>query len=423
MISHSIYFTVLLHFSAEDDCERRAVFRELKSTHYEIESIEEAMETHEYKFLRKPQANIDMELVPLIHFHHRYIFSKGRRDRKNSISTKSTLSTISSQWEIEREEETVDFLGVPRLLDNYVIFNREGRAIAPDIDTDLWLSPLQEDLSSEHSSKVEHEELEFLSSWFSDAYHDINTDENRTLITDKVTVISVSHCSEDEVWMDAPEIPHWLEGEDQDELELFNQPSRPLYYYRDRIKGCYRIIGVEDEMVVLFSGNDDDTIFYNEDDADFEITKTFPEPRITRNIFREPNNDRARRVPKRRRRNRSSSVDRKNDSGIEDDIVGEEVAVASLSLSNEEAAKLGYKTYQFPNTLNHYTKELRMQASESFLDWMLIALLAFIIVMVLFVFCISDIEKKAKKINWTLAETFVQDFREFFQTLKSRLKI
>ena len=98
---------------------------------------------------------------------------------------------------------------------------------------------------------MEHEDIEFLSSWFSDVYHDINTDENRTLITDKVTVISVSHCSEEEVWVDAPEIPHWLEGEDEDELELFNQPSRPLYYYRDRIKGCYRIIGVEDEMLSL----------------------------------------------------------------------------------------------------------------------------------------------------------------------------
>ena len=386
------------------------------------------MEADDYKFLRKPKRNIEMELVPLIHFHHRYIDSKmkRRRNRKNSVSTKSTISTISSTWEIEREEETVDFLGVPRLLTNYVILNREGRAIIPDNETDLWLSPLQEDLSSDHSSsKVEHEEIEFLSSWFSDVYHDINTDENRTLITDKVTVISVSHCSEEEVWVDAPEIPHWLEGEEQDELELFNQPSRPLYYYRDRIKGCYRIIGVEDEMVVLFSGNDDDTIFYNENDGDFEIKKTFPEPRVTRNIFREHNNtERSRHVP-RRRRNRSSSVDRKNDSGIEDidDIIGEEVAVASLSLSDKEAEKLGYKTYQMPCTLNSYTKELRTQASETFLDWMLIALLGFIVVMFFLVFCVSDIEKNVKKINWKLTKRFIEDFRNFFHTLTSRLEI
>lgn len=412
----------------EDDCERRAVFRELKSTHYEIESIEEAMVTDDYKFLRKPKGNIEMELVPLIHFHHRYIDSKlkRKRNRKNSVSTKSTISTISSTWEIEREEETVDFLGVPRLLENYIIFNREGRAIVPDNDTNLWLSPLQEDLSSAHSSsQVEHEDIEFLSSWFSDVYHDINTDENRTLITDKVTVISVSHCSEEEVWVDAPEIPHWLEGEDEDELELFNQPSRPLYYYRDRIKGCYRIIGVEDEMVVLFSGNDDDTIFYNENDEDFEITKTFPEPRVTRNIFREHSNvERLRHAP-RRRRNRSSSVDRKNDSGIEDidDMIGEEVAVASLSLSNKEAEKLGYKTYQVPSTLNSYTKELRMQANETVLDWILIALLGFIVVIFFLVFCVSDVENNLKKINWKLAKNFVQDFREFFNSLKSKLKI
>lgn len=85
-----------------------------------------------------------------------------------------------------------------------------------------------------------------------------------TDVFEKLTVITVG--SDDEVWQDAPEIPDWLD-DGHEELELFNQPSRPLYYYRDRIKGCYRIIGVEDETVVLFSGNDDDTIFYTEEDS------------------------------------------------------------------------------------------------------------------------------------------------------------
>ena len=146
---------------------------------------------------------------------------------------------------------------------------------------------------------------------------------------------------------------------------------------------------------------------------------------MTRNIFREHSNvERLRHAP-RRRRNRSSSVDRKNDSGIEDidDMIGEEVAVASLSLSNKEAEKLGYKTYQVPSTLNSYTKELRMQANETVLDWILIALLGFIVVIFFLVFCVSDVENNLKKINWKLAKNFVQDFREFFNSLKSKLKI
>eukprot|EP00111_Clytia_hemisphaerica_P002255 TCONS_00006318-protein len=381
------------------------------------------METFDYKFLRQPKKNIEMELMPLIHFHHQYVDTNTKRKRKRKTSS-STISTVSTNWEIEREEETIDFLGVPRLLENYVIFNREGRAIIPDAETDLWLSPLQEDLRSEESTKgvVEHEEIEFLSSWFSDAYHDIHTDENRTLITDKVTVISsVSHCTGEEVWVDAPEIPHWLEGEEEEELELFNQPSRPLYYYRDRIKGCYRIIGIEDETVVLFSGNDDDTIFYNEDDDDFQITKTFPEPRVTRNIFREFSVERTRQVVQ-RRRNRSNSADRKNDSGIEDidDMIGEEVALASLSLSDKEAKELGYKTYQVRNN-DLSSRERRIHSSETFLDWILVALFGFIIMVFVFVFCVKDLDKATKKFNLKAIKKFYHDIEGLFYRLKTRI--
>ena len=402
----------------ENDCERRNVFRELKSTHYEIQSIEEAMQGCEYKFLRKPVGNIEIELVPLIHFYHQYKESNTKRKRKHSIT-----SSITS-CDIEREEETIMFLGVPRLLENYVILNREGRAIKPDSDTDLWLSPLQEELSREGSTDS-HEELEFLSSWFSDVYHDIHTDENRTLITDKVTVISVGHCSdeEEEVWVDAPEIPHWLEGEDEEELELFNQPSKPLYYYRDRIKGCYRIIGVEDETVVLFSGNDDDTIFYNEEEDDFEFTKTFPEPRVTRNIFREFSGDGTRQLSAPspyRRRNRSNSTDRKNDSGIEDvdDMIGEEVAVASLSLSNKEAEKLGYKTLQVKS---QRSLQMHPQSSDALLDWVLIFLLTIIVLVFLFVYCFNDLERMGRRFNIKSMSDLYREMNRLAFSLKTRM--
>lgn len=295
------------------------------------------MQTYDYRFLRKPEPSVEIELTPLITFHElhkNYLLSKSRRKMKNSSSTLSGY--------IENEEESIAFLGVPRLLENYVILNREGDVVKTDIETDLWLSPLQEDLVLEDANKASNQdELDFLSSWFSDVYQDVNTDENRTFITDKVTVISVSR-SDDEVWMDAPEIPHWLDDDEHEELELFNQPARPLYYYRDRIKGCYRIIGVEDEPVVLFSGNDDDNIFYNEND-DFFVANTFPEPKITRTSF--PN------TAEQHSQNRSvplvvryGDVDLKNDSGIEDidDLIGEEIAVASLSLTSEEIEKLSY---------------------------------------------------------------------------------
>lgn len=338
IIIRSIFFFVLEH-----DCERRAIFRELKLSHYEIQSIKESMQTFDYRFLRIPERSIEIELTPLITFHElhkQHLINKSKKKRKDSSSTVSGC--------VENEEESIAFLGVPRLLENYVILNREGDVVRTDTDTDLWLSPLQEDMVIEDPNKEDNlEEIEFLSDWFSEVYQDVNTDENRTFITDKVTVISVSR-SDEEIWMDAPEIPHWLDDE-HEELELFNQPARPLYYYRDRIKGCYRIIGVEDETVVLFSGNDDDNIFYNEND-DFFVANTFPEPKITRSTF--PTN-----FEHAQNRAEPLSVhyvdDAKNDSGIEDidDLIGEEIAVASLSLSSDGIEKPGHRMKRrFDNT-------------------------------------------------------------------------
>lgn len=414
----------------ENDCERRTVFRELKNDHYEIESIEEAMKTNEYKFLRKPEGNIEIELKPLIHFHHLYREANTlKRKRKDSSSTISVSLSSSSSCEVEREEESIAFLGVPRLLENYIILNREGGIVKPDNETDLWLQPLKEELSVEEQPPDSHEEMEFLSSWFSDVYQDLNTDENRTLVTDKVTVISsVTHCTDEEVWVDAPEIPHWLEGENQADLELFNQPSRPLYYYRDRIKGCYRIIGVEDETVVLFSGNDDDTIFYNEDEDDFKITKTFPEPRVTRNIYKEVKRDKQVRPIPYRRNTRRSSNDRKNDSGIEDieDIVGEEVAVASFSLTDKEAQKLGYKTCQVKSNSWKLGQRL-MTANETVLDWILIFILGMAVMVLIVVCTVKDTELHFRPNDVVKNLKFVQeDFHNFchklIMTLKTRFR-
>jgi len=370
---------------AEDDQERRAILRDLndvrcdtdslnskslRPTHddvdrrqknlsdyhrYDIESVQELMQAHEYKFIREPKGDIELELEQIIEYGNNEMMQKTTKSRFR----KKKISTCSAALDAEGVEEKILFLGVPRLLENYVILNREGYVVKPDQIPDLWLSPFQEDLpnSSAEPDEANMSELEFLSSWFSDVIRtDDNTMERRqTTLTDmleKLTVITVG--SDDEVWLDAPEIPHWLD-EEQEELELFNQPSRPLYYYRDRIKGCYRIIGVEDETVVLFSGNDDDTIFYTEEDSfnpimnssderDNDSAEVMMTKLMNGGISYDPRPSfvsRYRRIYNRLRYGiKVDDVnDAKNDSGIDEDIdenACDDLQVSSYSLSNRE---------------------------------------------------------------------------------------
>ena len=273
------------------------------------------MLTNDFKFIREPPMKKEMELVPIKDFHLFHKLSKKKKKKHDDSSS-------SSSSYIEKTEESIDFLGVPRLLENYVVLNREGYVVKVDEQKDIWRSPLEENIvDNKKDDDDENDDIEFLSSWFSDVYQDILTDDQRTTFTvntdifEKVTVISVSQGSDEEVWEDAPDIPHWLDDEDQD-LELFNQPSKPLYYYRDRIKGCYRIIGVEDETVILFSGNDDDTIFYSGEVWCETVNFSNSAGRLKQEVVLGCNN--------------TSRLDTKNDSGIEDDYGATEEVASSL---------------------------------------------------------------------------------------------
>lgn len=323
----------------ENDLERRELLRHFETHRYHIESIEQAMLINDYRFLRKPKGNIELELTPIIEFHTLYKNETAHRKRKRRNSSSSSTSSY-----IEQGEEQIRFLGVPRLLENYVILNREGYVVTNNPDRDIWLEPLNEFEAVDEPVDEDELDMDFISSWFSDVYQtDLNTDEVRTLVTvntdilEKVTVISVSNASDEDVWVDAPDIPHWLD-EDYEELELFNQPSRPLYYYRDRIKGCYRIVGVEDETVVLFSGNDDDSIFYPGECESWDENQQSEEDRLGRFV--------------------RTDSDRKNDSGIEDDIVAEDIAIASLSLSKKQDRKLDHKTALRVNKRVTFSKDM-----------------------------------------------------------------
>jgi len=259
----------------EDAADRRAILRSLSMRPPDMGSVEELTHTNSYKFIRTPQHNSKLQMDRIIEFGDPQVTDD--EDNGGPLPPLRKFSACSNHFpNADEVENNIPFLGVPRIIENYVVLNREGGVVNTDTMTDLWLSPF-EDKSEENvgdddqiNSISNQSELDFLSSWFSDVYHTDGSDSEKrhgcaTSMTEleKLTVISVIS-DEEEVWVDAPEIPHWLD-EGTDDHGLFNQPSRPLYYYRDRIKGCYRIIGVEDETVVLFSGNDDDTIFYNED--------------------------------------------------------------------------------------------------------------------------------------------------------------
>lgn len=348
----------------EDDIERRSILRDLNDNRYDIVSVQELMQTHEYKFIREPKGDVELELEQIVEYSEPKTEEKSKKGKTRKKSRKRRVSACGS-LDAEGLEENILFLGVPRLLENYVILNREGYKVNLDDIPDLWLSPFEENLNENNGADEDnHSELEFLSSWFSDVYQTdiITTDRRPTLMTDmfeKLTVITVGS-DDDEVWLDAPEIPHWLD-EEPEELELFNQPSRPLYYYRDRIKGCYRIIGVEDEQVVLFSGNDDDTIFYADENS-FNPT-TGPMNTINE-LDTPPKDDRMtghirppiphdpgpgivskyRRIYNRLRYgkvDKDDTNDTKHDSGIDEDIdenACEDMALSPFSLSTSERA-------------------------------------------------------------------------------------
>jgi len=98
-------------------------------------------------------------------------------------------------------------------------------------------------------------------------------------------------------------------------------------------------------------------------------------------------------------------------------MIGEEVAFASLSLSNKEAEKLGYKTLQVKNV-----RSLQMypRASDTLLDWLLIFTLTIIVLVFLFVYCFNDLEKTGRRFNIKSMSDLYREMDRLFISLKAR---
>ena len=270
------------------------------------------------------------------------------------------MSEIPCEHEECQSEEEQPFLTVETVLEEYACYDHEGGEIIVH-DSSRRLDDSTSSFDDESSIKDEDEievkdlrsnELDIVSYHCSDVIQqNVNSDDCTSVtyptdvfdITTAVVadIISESDENESDVWEDAKAIPHWLDFETED--HLFTQPHRPFYYYRDRIKGCYRIIGVEDETVVLFSGNDDDSIFYgcqNEERNVRDISalrRSHSLGLLNSSIHKSE--------PRPTRQANIGHIERKNDSGIEDveDSIADD-GLIETALSAKECHDMGRVT-------------------------------------------------------------------------------
>merc|ERR1719230_609077 len=125
----------------EDDMERRVILRDLKDGGeggggYDIGSVDELMQTHDYKFIRQPKPQLHLEMNRIIEFGDPQ--STDDEDTGGPIPPPRNKSTVSL-LDPEDAEDQVQFLGVPRILEKYVILNREGSVVNLNSIPDLWL--------------------------------------------------------------------------------------------------------------------------------------------------------------------------------------------------------------------------------------------------------------------------------------------
>ena len=394
----------------ETDSEKRMLLREIQIDPYSLESLPEAMENYDYEFLRKPNPCGEFEL--------------------ESVTCEDRIGSNEDEEEaIEYSNDMKPFLGLTTMLENYLILDREGQEMPPDWNEDFIIQTEESDeLVAAYETMIKSPdvtEMDIVSfSIFGDG-GDTNADActTATVPTDVVeiatTVIAENESEDndsDEIWADAKDIPHWLDSEHEE--HLFNQPHRPFYYYRDRIKGCYRIIGVEDETVVLFSENDDDSIFYGKNmNTDIDANGTsrsnsFSIPRVgsftTMPSIAEQKGVNLRNplfpaLRNRRRRsfqNGENSSEKKNDSGIEDseDNTIDENGDVTLSLSASEATALGRVTKMIKG--HRSTKSVSFEGIDSeryITEYVFVTLGTFSVSVALAVFIVTLLSNEAEK--------------------------
>ena len=318
--------------------EKRILLREFSHYTYNMLTVKEAMKScDECHYLKKPDQLACFE-----------------------------MSEIASEEDTVQVEKEQPFLTVETVLEDYACYDQEGAEIAmadSSLGIDDAVSSSDEGSSIKEEDDTENKdmrsnELEIVSYHYSDVEpQNLNSDDctSVTYPTDAfdistalvADIISQSDENESDVWEDAKGIPHWLDFETED--HLFTQPHRPFYYYRDRIKGCYRIIGVEDETVVLFSGNDDDSIFYGCDTGDRNVRDISALRRSHSlgllNSSLHKSNDAFLSKPTAISQGNAARSERRNDSGIEDveDSIVDETLIET-ALSAKECHEMGRVT-------------------------------------------------------------------------------
>eukprot|EP00794_Sanderia_malayensis_P016082 gene16082-17705_t len=341
-------YLVLVRTSSE----KRVILRELPSHAYDFLSVHEAMEKCEFDFLRKPDAGATLEL------------SRVGIECEGASSNQGFEESDVGQ---EAANDNRPFLAVTSALNNYSVYDKDGDEISLHSDSFDKFSLTDETNENEANNDGDTKssikasdvnEIDIVS--MRCLTHNVNFDEQTSAPTDIFDIttnyladIASDYTEDSDVWEDAKDIPHWLDSSEHDDDDvLFNHPHRPFYYYRDRIKGCYRIIGVEDETVVLFSGNDDDSIFYSTEKED-EVSalrrshslgllpSSSANNKVRTKLF-SPSNAKPRIATK-----VTFTNEKRNDSGIEDAeefVVGDENDTFEASLSAKESRDLGRVT-------------------------------------------------------------------------------
>ena len=381
----------LFHDSLLDDfllltrssSEKRILLREFSSYSYNMLTVKEATRTYECYFLKKPIKEALVEMTEIAY------------DGK----------------EVEEDVEK-SFVAVETILQEYAIYDRESVEIVIDedyLDFDNSAHSSDEEKSIVGDSCMEDKEqrsneLEIVSYHCSDVIQRNHNSDDCTSLTYPTDVFEITTAfvaemnsendeNESDIWEDAKAIPHWLDFENED--HLFNQPHRPFYYYRDRIKGCYRIIGVEDETVVLFSGNDDDSIFYGCENEERNMTDISALRRSHSLGLLNPSCNKSRESFMSKtvtiNLNHVTHSEKRNDSGIEDaeDLILDETVVES-TLSAKECNDLGRVT-KFIRGKEQKTVKFKLEnASSSFVDYLFLVLAIIVLILSIILYFMTN---------------------------------
>ena len=357
--------------------EKRVLLREFTRHYYNMLSVAEALRRYEYDFLRKPVENASFEMIDFV-----------------------ADDFVCSEME-------QPYLGIETVLQDYIVIDRDGSEI--ETDTNWNIEAFENDSATTEGEQVDIKdyktnETDILSlrcsevlppTRYSDDCSSVTCPTDAFEITTTVVADNVSESVENEtdIWEDAKAIPHWLDHEIEE--HLFSQPHRPLYYYRDRIKGCYRIIGVEDETVVLFSGNDDDSIFYGAEGGEINRTDVSILRRSNSTLLMNSSNNLGKRAlfsssnsKELQQRSKDGPVEKKTDSGIEDaEDCSLDDTVSETSLSAKECRELGRVTKVIRSRESKTVKFQLDNPERTFLEYcfVVLATLCFVLSLIFYI--------------------------------------